>query len=122
MNREELLARTKQFVLRIMKLVDALPHTVSGRAVADQIVRSGMAVGANYRAACRAKSRADFICKINIVLEEADETAYWLELIREGELWAQELVKPLHDEAEELTRIFSSSLHTAKTGLKNSKS
>ncbi len=119
MNRDELQTRTKHFALRILKLTDALPHTISGRAVAGQVVRSGTSVGANYRAACRAKSKADFINKINIVLEEADETTYWLELIMEGGLLAQELVKPLHDESEELTKIYSKILHTSKTGSKS---
>ena len=118
MNRDELQSRTKRFALRIMKLADALPNTVSGRVVAGQIVRSGTSVGANYRAACRAKSKADFINKINIVLEEADETAYWLELIAEGGLLAQELVQPLHDESVELTKIFFRILQTSKAGSK----
>ena len=86
MNKEELKARTKRFALRIMKLVDALPKTVSGRAIGNQLVRSGTGVGSNYRASCRARSRAEFIAKIGVVEEEADESAFWMELIIEGSL------------------------------------
>src|ERR1700704_3779956 len=81
MTTAELKARTKEFALRVIKLVDALPNTVKGRAIANQIMRSATSVGANYRAACRARSRAEFIAKIGVVEEEADETAFWLELI-----------------------------------------
>ncbi len=81
MNADELKERTKQFALRVVKLVTALPKTVEGRAIAGQIVRSGTSVAANYRAACRARSRTEFVAKIGIVLEEADETLLWLELI-----------------------------------------
>src|SRR6266581_7773149 len=77
----DLKARTKQFALRVIKLVDALPRTIQGRAVANQIIRSATSVAANYRAACRARSRAEFAATIGIVEEEADETAFWLELI-----------------------------------------
>jgi len=76
----DLKARTKQFALRVMKLIDALPRTIQGRAIANQIIRSATSVAANYRAACRARSRAEFAAKIGIVEEEADETAFWLEL------------------------------------------
>src|SRR6266571_6754173 len=82
----DLKARTKQFALRVIKLVDALPRTIQGRAVANQIIRSATSVAANYRAACRARSRAEFIAKIGVVEEEADESAFWMELIIEGEL------------------------------------
>jgi four helix bundle protein len=74
----DLKARTKQFALRVMKLVDALPRTIQGRAIARQIIRSATSVAANYRAACRARSRAEFIAKIEVVEEEADETCFWL--------------------------------------------
>jgi len=122
MNRDELQVRTKRFALRIMKLADALPNMVSGRVVTGQIVRSGTSVGANYRAACRAKSKADFVNKINIVLEEADETTYWLELIIEGDLLARKLVQPLHDASVDLTKIFFRILQTSKNGSTNHKS
>jgi four helix bundle protein len=109
----ELKERTKQFALRILKLVDALPKTTKGRIIAGQIGRSGTSVGANYRAACRARSRAEFIAKIGVVEEEADETAFWLEMIAEGGLLPEAKVAALHVEAVELTAIMSSSRITA---------
>lgn len=102
----ELLVRTKAFALRVMKLVDVLPANAAGRAIANQLVRSATSVGANYRAAQRGRSRAEFSAKLWIVVEEIDECGYWLELIMEGELLPAERVKPLHTEAEELTAIF----------------
>src|SRR5438045_8133441 len=85
-NEPDLKKRTKTFALRILKLVDALPKTTAGRALASQIVRSGTSIAANYRAACRAKSTADFIAKMGIVEEEAAETLLWLELLEESQL------------------------------------
>ncbi len=81
MNAQELKERTKQFALRVIHLVDALPNTPKGRAIAGQLVRSGMSVAANYRAACRGRSQAEFISKIGGAEEEADETVLWLELV-----------------------------------------
>jgi four helix bundle protein len=81
MNPQELKERTKEFALRIMRLVDALPRTPKGQALASQLVRSGTSVAANYRSAWRGRSRAEFVSKIGVVEEEADETALWLELI-----------------------------------------
>ena len=115
MNEQELKARTKQFGLRVMTLVDALPKTTAGRALGNQLIRSGTSVGANYRAACRSRSKAEFIAKIGTVAEEADESAFWLELIMDGGLLNLELVSPLHQEAEELTAIFTASGRTAKS-------
>ena len=86
MSKAELLTRTKAFALRILKLVDHLPRTTSGRAIGNQLVRSGTSVGANYRAACRSRSRAEFAAKLGLVAEEADETVYWLKVIRDGNL------------------------------------
>jgi len=83
-NEPDLKKRTKAFALRILKLVDALPKTTAGRALASQIVRSGTSVAANYRAACRARSTADFTAKMGIVEEEGDETLFWLELLEES--------------------------------------
>ena len=114
MNETELKSRTKQFGLRIMWLVGALPNTIAGRTIGNQLIRSGPSVGANYRAACRGRSRAEFIAKLGIVVEEADECCYWLELIVEGELLPRDKVDLLHAEAEELTAIFVSSIRTAK--------
>ncbi len=86
MDAEELKKRTKQFALRVLNLVGALPNNIQGRAVGGQLVRAGTSVAANYRAACRGRSRAEFIAKLGTVEEEADESAFWLELIIEGSL------------------------------------
>jgi four helix bundle protein len=85
-DKAELLARTKAFSLRTLKLIDHLPRTTSGRAIGNQLVRSATSIGANYRAACRSRSRAEFAAKLGTVAEKADETVYWLELIMAGEL------------------------------------
>jgi four helix bundle protein len=113
MNEIEMKKRTKQFALRILKMAEALPKSRSGNAIANQIVRSGTSVGANYRALCRAKSRADFISKTSIIEEEADETGFWLELIVDAGLLRSSRVKPLLDEANELTAILVASRKTA---------
>ena len=110
----DLKLRTKQFALRVMKLVEALPQNTSGWTIGKQLIRSGTSVRANYRAACQGRSRADFIAKLGIVIEEADETIFWLELIMDGELLPRERVKPLHKEADELTAIFVASVNTAR--------
>jgi four helix bundle protein len=110
---DELKKRTKNFALRILKLVAALPETVQCRTVGGQLVRAGTSVGSNYRAACRSRSRAEFIARIGVVLEEADESAFWLELIIEGQLLPEKLVQPLLDEANVLTSIMASSRITA---------
>src|SRR5436190_11180306 len=86
MNESEMKARTKAFAIRVLKLIEALPETRSGRIVANQLGRSGTSVGANYRAVCRAKSTADMISKLSIVEEEADESAFWLEIVLDAEL------------------------------------
>jgi len=113
MNEPEMKHRTKKFALRILDLADALPHTRSGNVIAGQIVRSGTSVAANYRALCRAKSRADFINKTSIVEEEADESCFWLELLIDRSLLAPSRVQPLLKEANELTAIFVASRKTA---------
>jgi four helix bundle protein len=113
MNPRDLKERTKQFALRVMHLVDALPNTPKGRAVAGQLVRSGTSVAANYRAACRGRSKAEFIAKIGIAEEEADETALWLELIFEDKLLSEKKVRALLNEANELTAIMAASYISA---------
>src|SRR5438067_8736555 len=113
MNESEMKQRTKECALRVPKLADALPKTRSGNAIAAQIVRSGPSVAANYRALCRAKSRADFINKTSIVEEEADESYFWLELLIDRGLLAVRRVQPLLREANELTAIFVASRKTA---------
>src|SRR5947207_11896436 len=114
MNSQELKERTKQFALRVMRLVDALPRTPKGNALSSQLVRSGMSVAANYRAACRGRSHAEFIAKIGVVEEEADETALWLELIVADELLSKKKVESLLDEANELVAIMAASYISAK--------
>mgnify|MGYP000654588977 CR=1 FL=1 len=109
MTPEELKARTKQFALRVFRLADALPKTAAGRVIATQLSKSGSSVGANYRAACRGRSKAEFRAKLGVVVEEADESAYWLELIIEGELLPAERVEPLLGEAGELCAIMVAS-------------
>ena len=114
LNREELQQRTKQFGLRVMKLCDALPRSHSANVIADQLLRSATSVSANYRSACRARSSADWINKLGVVIEEADESAYWLELIIEGKLLSVVKVAALLKEADELTAIFTASQMTSK--------
>jgi four helix bundle protein len=113
MNELEMKQRTKRFALRVLKLADALPKTRSGNAIAAQIVRSGTSVAANYRALCRAKSRADFINKTSIVEEEADESCFWLELLVDAGLLGIRRVQPLLQEADEITAILVASRKTA---------
>ena len=114
MTREELKERTMEFAIRVLKMADALPKTVSGRTVANQIARSGCSVAANYRAALRGKSRADFINKITTVLEESDETAFWIELTIRAGLLPPKLLDKLHIEAIELTKIFNATRATSR--------
>ena len=119
MDPAELKNRTKQFALRILKLVAALPNSIEGRAIANQMVRSGTSVAANYRATCRARSRAEFVAKIGVVLEEADETLLWLELIKETKLLPTKRVEALLTEANELVAIMVSSRKSAASNLKS---
>lgn len=118
MNPQDLKERTKQFALRIMRLVDVLARTPKGNALANQLVRSGTSVAANYRAACRGRSRAEFISKIGVVEEEADETALWLELIIADKILAEKKITPLLKEAEELVAIMAASYISASRDLK----
>jgi four helix bundle protein len=120
MDKDELRCRTKEFALRTMKLVNALPRSRSANAVAGQLVRSGTSVASNYRAACRARSRAEFIAKIGVVEEEADESAFWLELVVEHKLMRETLVRPLLQEADELTAIMAASRISASRNSKQS--
>jgi four helix bundle protein len=119
MNPAELKDRTRQFALRILKLVAALPNTIEGRAIANQLVRCGTSVAANYRATCRSRSKAEFVAKIGVVLEEADETQLWLELIAEGKLLPLKRVEPLLVEASELVAIMVTSRKSASFNLKS---
>jgi four helix bundle protein len=109
----EMQVRTFDFGVRVVRLVRALPKSVEARAVGAQLVRAGTAVGANYRASCKARSKAEFIAKIGIVEEEADESAYWMELIIATEMLTPKRVQALLSEARELTRITGKSRVTA---------
>ena len=115
MKADELKLRTKKFALRIIKLYRSLPKGKDAEVIGYQMLRSGNSVGANYRAACRARSQADFISKITIVEEEADETAYWIELLIESGIMKKESLQSLLNEANELTAIFTASGRTAKS-------
>ena len=117
MSEPDLKKRTNPFALRILKLVDALPKTTAGRALAAQLVRSGTSVAANYRAARRAKSTAHFLSKLGDVEEEADETLFWLELLEESEIVPAKRLTALIEEANELVAIIVASINTAKKRL-----
>jgi four helix bundle protein len=122
MKTEELKFRTKEFALRIMKVVDALPKNANGRAIAGQVSRSGTAIAANYRAALRARSDAEFAAKLGVVVEESDETLFWIELIIESELLKKSRLEVLRKEADELTAIFCSMHKTSRRKIINQKS
>lgn len=114
MTEREMKDRTMECGLRVLNVVDALPSTIKGRVVANQLAKAGTSVGANYRAACRGKSKADFISKLGIAEEEADESAYWLEMIIRSQLLNREKVPPLLQEADEITTILAASGATAR--------
>ena len=111
----ELKDRTQQFAIRILHLADALPKSRSANAIANQVVRSGTSVASNYWAAGRSRSRADFISKIGVVVEEADETVFWLELLGKSGIVKPQRLNPLTKEANELVAIFAASRRTAKS-------
>ena len=113
MDAQDLKRRTKAFALRVLKLVAALPNTVEGKVIGGQLAKAGTSVGANYRAACRGRCRAEFIAKLGIVEEEADESSYWMELIIEGRLLNCNLVEPLLNESIEIMKIMAQSRVTA---------
>ena len=116
MTEQEILKnRTKQFAIRIVKLFRALPKTDEARIIGKQVMRSGTSIAANYRAVCRARSNAEFISKIGIVVEEADETVFWLELLVEPEIISIQKMESLINEANELLAVFAASQITAKT-------
>lgn len=114
MKTEDLKARTKRFALRVIKMTEQLPRTMAADVLGRQVLRSATSVAANYRAACRGKSRADFISKMGTVEEEADESALWIEMIGEADILAAAKLDSLHREAEELTAIAVSSIRTAR--------
>jgi four helix bundle protein len=114
MNREDLEKRTKQFAVEIIGLVKGLPKNRASDVIAYQLSKSGTSIGANYREATRAESKDDFVHKLGLVLKEANETVYWLELIQESAMVDGQLVTPLLSEAKELLAIFGASHKTAR--------
>lgn len=106
--------RTKEFAKKVIYLCRELPGTQEGKLIGGQVFRSGTSVGANYRAACRGRSKADFVSKLGVVLEEADETLFWLEILSETNGVKAEQLPVLMQEARELMAIFVASLNTAK--------
>jgi len=107
-------ARTKKFAIEIIQFFTKLPKSDEARVLGRQLLRAGTSVAANYRAACRSKSEADFIHKVGTVVEETDESLLWLELLQEAQICSEVLIAPLKSEADELVRIFQTSLNTAK--------
>lgn len=117
MDKEELKERFRKFSLRIIKMVDSMPNTIAGNAIARQIIRSGTSPAANYRAACIAKSGKDFLNKLKMVEEEIDETTHWLSIIMDSEMLEKERIKPLYEESVELRKIISKSIVSMKERL-----
>lgn len=111
---EELKKRTKLFAIRIVRLFRTLPKTEESRVIGKQLLRSGTSVAANYRAVCRARSKAEFIAKMGIVVEEIDETVFWLEMLIDTKIIKELLLKDLLKEANELLAIFAASQKTSK--------
>ena len=111
---EEFKDRTKKFALRVVRLVESLPSGRSVDAICKQLLRAGTSVGANYRAACRARSQAEFRSKLGIVEEEADESVYWLEILIESGLLREELLKDLLKESNEILAMVVASINTAR--------
>ena len=111
---EDLRDRTKKFAIRIVYLFRALPKSTEAQVMGKQLLRCGTSVAANYRAVCRARSKAEFIARIGIVAEEADESVFWLELLEETQTLSRKQLESIRREAKELAAIFSASLKTAK--------
>ncbi len=111
---EQLRNRTKAFAVRIVRLYRSLPYKADAQVLGKQLLRCGTAVAANYRAACRSRSRAEWLAKIGVVLEEADESVFWLEMLSDCEIVPLEKLKSLIGEAHELSAIFTASRRTAK--------
>ena len=114
MDADAMKQRTRAFALRVVHLVESLPPSRTADVIGKQLLRCGTSVGANYRASCRAKSSADFIAKMGIVEEEADETIYWIELLVESGLLKKSRVAELLDEANQIVAIVASSIRTAR--------
>jgi four helix bundle protein len=121
MTPEEMKTRTKQFGLRIIRAVESLPQNYAARHVGGQLLRAGTSVGANYRAACRGRTQAEFIAKLGIVEEEADETIYWMEVLIEAGIMPEVRLSALMAEANEILSIVVASINTARKGAKTPK-
>jgi four helix bundle protein len=121
MTKQELLQRTKSYALRIVKVVQTLPRDEIAKVLGKQLLRAGTSVGANYRAACRARSNADFVGKLKIVEEEGDESLYWLELLVEAGIMPELRIADLMREGDEILSIVVSAIKTMRTtALRNS--
>ena len=116
----ELQERTKKFALRVIRLYRALPRSGEGQVIGRQLLRCGTSVGANYRAVCRARSDAEFVARMGVVVEEADESLYWLELLEDAGVVPASRLTPLRKEAGELVSIFAAARHTARSKLNKS--
>jgi four helix bundle protein len=114
MTPDELRARTKSFALRVVKLYRSLPRSADAQVMGKQLLRCGTSVAANYRASCRARSRAEFAARIGIVVEEADESGFWLEMLAEAGIIRMALLKELLEESKELTAIFTATQYTVR--------
>ena len=119
MNADDLRERLVQFALRVIRLCASLPSTPEGRLVRGQLIRCGTSPGAQYREACRARSPAEFISKMESCQQELDETEYWLLILERGEMIGRAKLSPLQDECRELIRMFASSVTTAKRNRKS---
>jgi four helix bundle protein len=115
MNASDMKLRTKQFALRVIRAVQSVPRDPAAGVIGKQLIRSGTSVGANYRSSCRAKSRTDFVVKMNIVEEECDETLYWMELLIEAGLVNESKLAPLMKEGDEILSIVVRSIQTARS-------
>lgn len=121
MTTEQMKVRTKQFSRRVLKLYAALPRSEEARVIGRQLLRSGTSVGANYRAVCRARSDKDFLSKLGVVIEETDETLFWLEFLVEGDIMSAAKLSSLTQEANELLAIFGATQRTVKARLSQNK-
>ncbi len=117
MDSDELKQRTKRFGLRVIRLIEALPPSKAANVIGNQLLRCGTSVGANYRAACRARSKPEFVSKAGIAIEEADESIYWMELLIEGGIMPEEQLAALLKEADEIVAILTASVKTARASL-----
>jgi four helix bundle protein len=119
---DQLKQRTMSFALNVLRFIDKIPTTFSGQVISRQLAKSATSVGANYRACCNARSRVEFIAKLGVVVEEVDESVYWLDLMTGAQLLSSSEVFPVRGEAAELRAIFAKSLGTARANLKTGKS